>query len=141
MSYRPVRHALLLVSCLSAATPAFAFEFRPGEWEFVVRQSVKGMPGGMGEFQWRECLTSTNPIPRVYLQARSCDVLESHAVYHTLHYKMSCYTDNGSLTNEGKVHFTNFRMDGKSRSDVGDVAGENMVIRYKLSGRRIGDCR
>jgi hypothetical protein len=123
-----------------SATTVSAMDFRQGEWEFVVRQSVKGMPAGMGATEWRECLTQAKPMPTMYLQAHSCDVLVSHAVYHTLHYKLSCYTDHGSLMNEGQVHFGNFRMDGKAKSDVGDVAGEQMVVRYQFSGRRVGDC-
>ena len=130
----------LLFACLSISVTAQALDFRSGEYELELRQSVKGMPAGMGTVAWRECLTQTNPIPTQYLQAHSCDLLESHTVYHTLHYKLSCYTDHGTLTNEGKVHFSRMKIHGNSRSDVGDVRGEKMVVRYKFKGRRIGDC-
>ena len=133
---------ILFPVCLlfSTMTSVWALDFHPGNWEFVVKQGMKGMPGGMGEKEWRECLTQANPIPTVYLQARNCRVLESHAVYRTLHYQLSCFSEHGTMTNEGKIHFGSFRMEGSSKSDVGDVAGENMVMRYKFTGRRIGDC-
>jgi hypothetical protein len=141
MRYRLLaRLFIFTITYLSASLFAYALDFREGEWELVVSQSVKGMPTGLAKTQWRECLSKANPIPTLYLQARSCDVLEQHAVYHTLHYKMSCYTDHGTLTNEGKIHFGDFKVNGNSKSNVGEVAGENMVVRYKFAGRRIGDC-
>ncbi len=141
MSYFGVPRFILFTLAMALTITAQANNIRSGEYELVVRQSVKGMPSGIGSVQWRECLSQDNPIPTQYLQARNCDVLESHLVYHTLHYKLSCYTDKGTFTNEGKLRFGNFRLDGKSKSDLGDVAGENMQVRYKFDGRRIGDCR
>lgn len=141
MRYRLLAQLFIFtVTYLSASLSAYALEFREGEWELVVSQSVKGMPAGMGETQWRECLSKSNPVPTLYLQARSCDMLEQHAVYRTLRYKMSCYTDHGTLTNEGKIHFGDFKVSGNSKSDVGEVAGEKTVVRYRFEGRRIGDC-
>lgn len=140
MPHSRLQRCCLLFAGLSIAVAAQALDFTSGEWELVVRQSVKGMPSGMGTVQVRECLTHENPIPKLYLQARNCEVLESHAVYHTLHYKMSCYSDNGTFTNEGKIHFGSFRIDGNSKSDMAAVAGQNMVIRYKFEARRVGDC-
>jgi hypothetical protein len=141
MPRRLVSLTILIVLYWIVALPAYAINFRQGEWELVVRQSIKGMPQGMGEVEWRECLTQANPIPTDYLQSQSCDVLESHAVYHTLHYKMSCYGEHGTFINEGKVHFSNFRIDGNSKSEIGSVDGEKMVVRYKFRGRRVGDCQ
>lgn len=129
-----------LVYLLTTMT-ACAFEFREGEWELTVRQGVKGMPTGMGVMTWRECLTQSKPIPTMYLQARSCDVLEQHAVYRTLRYKLSCYTEHGSITNEGKIHYGDSKLNGDSKSDSGDVAGQKILVRYKFEGRRIGDCQ
>ena len=138
--FRLAQLFVFAIAYLTAAVSAYALDFKEGEWELEVRQSVKGMPTGLAVSHWRECLTKSNPIPTLYLQARSCDVLEQHAVYRTLNYKMSCFTEHGSLTNEGKIHFGDFKINGKSRSDIGIVAGENMVVRYKFEGRRIGEC-
>jgi len=140
MPRRLVLLTMLILLHWLVVLPAYALNFAQGEWEFVVRQSIKGMPQGMGKLEWRECLTPANPIPTDYLQSRSCDVLESHAVYHTLRYKMSCYGDHGTFTNVGKLHFSNFKIDGNSKSEIGDVDGTKMVVRYKFRGRRIGDC-
>ena len=129
-----------LVYLLTSIT-AYAIEFTEGEWELSVRQGVKGMPTGMGVTTWRECLTQSNPIPTQYLQARSCDVLDQHAVYRTIKYKMSCYGEHGTFFNEGKIHFVANKVTGDSKSDIGDVAGQHIVVRYKFEGRRIGECR
>lgn len=139
--HRFVQLVFVLLVSLFTSLPAYALDFKEGEWELSVRQSITGMPTGMGVITWRECLTQSNPIPTRYLKARSCDVIEQHAVYHMLNYKMSCYTENGSLINAGKIHFTGLKVTGKSKSDMGEVAGRNMVVRYKFEGRRIGDCQ
>lgn len=119
---------------------ASALEFKEGEWEFSVRQGIKGMPSAIGVTVWRECLSQEHPIPTLYLQAQSCDVLEQHAVYRTLRYKLSCYTEHGTITNEGKIHFGDMEVKGDSKSNFGDVAGRNMVVRYKFEAKRLGNC-
>lgn len=141
MPHRIIQLFLLTVTLLSASLTAYAADIRQGEWELMVKQSVNGMPSGMGGFEWRECLNQAHPIPTAYIQARNCDVLESHVVYHTLHFKMSCYSENGTITSEGKVRFGDLKMDGDAKSGVGSAAGNNMVVWYKFEGRRIGDCQ
>jgi len=140
----PLRHifsAIAAVSLLALATPARALDFKPGNWKLVLTQSVKGMPGGFQRIEWQECLTKSDPIPKAYLNASGCQVLEQKMVYRTLHYKMSCYSEHGTLTNVGKIHFGDFRISGSSKSDMGVVDGQNMIVRYKFQGRRVGDCR
>lgn len=137
---RLLSYALSAGLLLSSAL-AHAVEFKEGEWELTVKQSVKGMPVGVPAVSWRECLTQANPIPTRYLQARSCDVIEQNAVYRTLHYKINCFTENGSMINEGKVRFGEFKLSGDSKSELADVAGRDMVLRYKFEGRRIGECK
>jgi hypothetical protein len=129
-----------ILICLLTSITAYAIEFKEGEWEITVKQGVKGMPTGMGVTTWRECLTQSKPIPTVYLQARNCDVLEQHAVYKTLRYKLSCFADQGSFTSDGKIHFDAVKLNGDSKSDFGEVAGKNMLVRYKFQGRWIGEC-
>lgn len=120
---------------------ALAMDFREGEYEITVTQGVRGLPGGMGSIKWNECLTSDRPIPTRYLQAKSCDVLESRTLYHTLHYNMSCFGENGTINNEGQIHFDNARLSGRSKSDMSSVNGEKLLARYKIKGRFIGDCQ
>lgn len=140
MSRSPLLCALLAISSLGASSLALAANLQAGEWELSVRQSVKGMPRGMGVVEWRECLTQAKPIPTRYLQVQSCDVYESHSLYHTLHYKMSCFGEHGTFVNAGKIRFNSFKLDGDSKSEIGKVEGVSMVVRYKFQGRRVGDC-
>lgn len=125
---------------LAVSLIAQAMDFQDGEYEIVVRQGVKGLPGGMGKLKWRECLTKDKPIPTQYLQANSCDVLELKTVYHTLHYKMSCFNENGTIVNAGRIYLGNTQLSGKSKSEAGGVPGESIMVRYKFRGRRIGNC-
>jgi len=112
-----------------------------GEWELVVKQNVSGMPVGIPETHYRECFTEADPIPTSFLKARSCDILEQRVVHRTVHYKINCFTENGSIINEGKIRFGSRKITGNSKTDLGDVAGKTTVLRYKFTGRRIGECR
>ena len=136
----PVFALFLTGLSLLAPVGASALELKEGEWELSLRQGVTGMPSAMGVTVWRECLTQEHPIPTLYLQAQSCDVLEQHALYRSLRYKLSCYTEHGTLSNEGKIHYGDLKIEGESKSDFGEVAGRHMVVRYKFEGRRLGDC-
>lgn len=127
---------LLLISC-----PVFAADFTPGQWEFSVRYTISGMPAAVPTQKFEQCLTEANPVPTVFLQASSCDVLEQQKLHRTLHYKVNCFTRDGTLVNEGEVRFSGGKARGKSKSDLGDVAGRNSVLRYKFTGRYIGACQ
>lgn len=133
--------AVFSAGLLFSSALAFPIEFTAGEWELTVKQSVKGMPAGIPPVTWRECLSPANPIPIKYLQARSCDVIEQHEVYRTLHFRMNCFTENGSMINEGKIRYSDFKISGDSKSELADVAGQDIVLRYKFAGRRLGDCQ
>lgn len=136
-------HSKYMYTCLltlQVSLSVQAIEFQGGEWELTVKQMVNGMPVSREATIYRECLTPTNPIPTSYLRAQRCDVLEQRDRHRTVFYKMSCYTDNGSLINEGQVRFGSFKITGDSKSELGQVAGRPMVMQYKFEGRRLGEC-
>jgi hypothetical protein len=115
-----------------------ASSFTPGEWEFEVRYTMSGVPTGVPEQTFRECLQQ--PVPTVFLQARSCEYLQVKQRGRTVHYRVNCFTENGTLINEGSVRYSGSNARGSSRSDLGDVAGRNSVLRYKFTGRYLGTC-
>jgi hypothetical protein len=117
---------------------SMAYEFTPGEWEFEVRYTVSGMPSNMPKQTFRECMQQ--PVPTVFLKARSCDYVQVKQRGRTVHYKVNCFTENGTLINEGSVRYSGSNARGSSRSDLGDVAGRNSVLRYKFTGRYLGVC-
>ncbi|MEJ2361389.1 MAG: hypothetical protein P8Z75_08180 [Gammaproteobacteria bacterium] len=129
---------LLFVAGLVQSAAADQYNF--GAWNLRVSQSITGLPAGTLQFRLHECLDSAHPIPTKYLQASSCDVLSQHFVYHTLHYKLSCFGKNGTFTNEGVIRFGRLHLTGRSKSDTGRVDGQNTVMRYTLSGTRAGSC-
>jgi hypothetical protein len=120
---------------------ASALEMVEGEWELLVKQTISGMPVGVPPTYYRECFTQADPIPTSFLKARSCDVIDQKVVHRTLHFRINCFTENGSVINEGKIRFGSRKISGSSKTDLGDVAGRNSVLRYKFTGRRIGECR
>ena len=130
---------VLLMVC--SASTVLAQEFKAGEWEFEVRHTISGMPSRVPAKKYRQCLTQDNPIPTVFLQARSCKVLEQQKRHYRISYRINCFTEHGTLINEGMLRFGPVKMSGTSKSDLGDAVGRNSVIRYKYRGRYIGQCQ
>lgn len=129
-----------ILFCLSLSVAAEGF-VAAGEWEFSVKQDVSGMPAGVPEIIYSECLTQDQPVPKSFLHATACDITELKTLYRTVSWKMVCDTDNGKVHNEGKITFHTLNATGISRSSLGSVLGKNSTLRYSFTARRIGDCR
>jgi hypothetical protein len=134
------KRILVLLLMLLLSNQLTALDMVEGEWELVVKQNVSGMPVGIPATHYRECFTEADPIPTSFLNASSCDVIEQRVVHRTVHYRINCFTEHGSVINEGKIRFGSRKITGSSKTDLGDVAGKTTVLRYKFKGRRIGEC-
>ena len=113
------------------ANQVSALDLTEGEWELEVKQTVSGMPVANPPISIRECFTEADPIPTSFLNARSCHVMEQRVRHRTVYYKVNCFTEHGSVINEGKIRFGNFKITGSSKTDLGDVAirGKAEVIK------------
>ena len=123
------------------ASHAHAVDIVEGEWELTVKYTMSGMPISNPTEYYRECFTQEDPIPTSFLNARSCQIIDQHTRYRTVYYRLNCFTEHGSIINEGKIHFTSMKINGDAKTDLGEVAGRNSVLRYKFTGRRLGDCQ
>ena len=132
---------ILIASLILSSTQTTALDMVEGEWELLVKQNVSGMPVGIPPVHVRECFTEEDPIPTSFLKARNCSVIDQRVVYRTVHYRLNCFTEHGSIINEGKIRFGSRKITGSSKTDLGDVAGKTTVLRYKFTGRRMGECR
>lgn len=135
--YRSIFFSLMICTAFGAQ----AFELQAGLWRFQVTQNIGGMPLGDGALRFEQCLSKNDPIPTAYLQAQRCDVLERDEKPGKLHWRISCFTDHGTVTNEGFLKLNGRRLRGRSQSDLGEVQGRHTVMRYQLSGTRIGQCQ
>lgn len=136
-----IKRFIILISLVFASAQTTALDMVEGEWELLVKQNVSGMPMGIPPVHIRECFTEADPIPTSFLNARNCDVIEQRVVHRTVHYRINCFTEHGSVINKGKIRFGSRKITGNSKTDLGDVAGKTTVLRYKFTGRRIGECR
>lgn len=135
-----LRAGCIIIGTFCLLQVANALEIAAGEWELSVKQNVSGMPAGIPVQKYRECFSDNDPIPTSFLQARNCHVEEQKILHRTVHYRVNCFTDNGSIVNIGKIRFGDFKIKGSSKTELGDVAGKTMVIRYSFTGRRLGEC-
>jgi len=134
------RFNILLLSLISLSSSVSALEVAAGEWEIKVNQYVSGMPIGIPEQTHRECFSDEDPLPTSFLKARSCDVIKQKVRHRTITYKVNCFTEHGSIINEGKIRFSSFKFSGSSKTDLGKIAGRPNTLGYKFTGRRIGEC-
>ena len=132
---------LFIVSFMLLTSSVDAVEIAEGEWELTVKYTMSGMPISNSEERYRECFTQEDPIPTSFLNARNCQIIDQHTRYRTVYYRLNCFTEHGSIINEGKIHFTSMKINGDAKTDLGEVAGRNSVLRYKFTGRRLGDCQ
>ncbi len=135
-----IRYVFLLVVFFGLNSYVSALEVTAGEWEITVKQYVSGMPVGVPEQKYRECFSDDDPIPTSFLKARQCDVIKQHVRHRTVYYKVNCFTEHGSIINEGKIRFSSFKISGSSKTDLGKIAGRPNTLGYKFTGRRIGEC-
>ena len=135
-----LRYSLILAMLTGFSANVMALEITPGEWELTVKQNVSGMPIGVPTQKHRECFSDDDPIPISFLKARQCDVIKQHVRHRTVYFKINCFTENGSIINEGKIKFSSQKISGDSKTDLGEVAGLATVLGYKFTGRRIGEC-
>ena len=124
--------------CLFTSAMSMATSFTPGMWEFEVRYTMGGMPTNVPKQSFRQCMQT--PVPTVFLQARSCNTMSLKQRGRTVHYKLNCFTENGTLINQGSVRFAQGRARGSSRSELGDAVGRNSVMGYMFSARYLGAC-
>ena len=136
-----MKSGLMTLLFILLTSQVYAVEIVEGEWELSVKFTMSGMPISNPAEHYRECFTQEDPIPTSFLNARNCQVIDQHSRYRTVYYRLNCFTENGSIINEGKIHFTSMKISGDAKTDLGDVAGRNSVLRYKFTGRRLGDCQ
>ena len=132
---------LFVISLMLLTSSVAAVDIVEGEWELTVKYTMSGMPISNPVEHYRECFSQEDPIPTSFLNARNCQIIDQHIRYRTVYYRLNCFTEHGSIINEGKIHFSAMKIYGDAKSDLGEVAGRNSVLRYKFTGRRLGDCQ
>jgi hypothetical protein len=135
-----VRQAFLALLLISFTISGEALELQEGLWQLTVRQTLRGMPVGNHALHYQQCLTRDKPIPTVYLKPKSCDVIEQQERHGKLSWRISCFTEHGTVVNEGFVNYQGRRLKGRSQSDLGEVHGRSTVLGYSIDGVRVGEC-
>lgn len=130
-----------LIVLLTTPMLAYAVEMVEGEWELEVKHAVSGLPIDNPPLHYRQCLTKNDPIPTAYLEANSCNILEKQERRRTVTWRINCFTKNGPIINEGKMTYRSLKISGRSKTQLGDVAGLPTTVQYRITGRRIGDCQ
>lgn len=142
-----MKSALLLVSLVLAAVPAFADQnpMKPGMWEITSRTDMPGMPYKVPPVTFKHCVTAA-------MLAQNQGLAEPHSPPGThcerVKFKMSGNHAEWGVSCTGK---TNVSGEGSMTWDspdsyhgqthmTMDMDGHTMNMTQTMQGRRLGDC-
>ncbi len=125
-------------------SPAFcaAPNMQEGQWEITTKMEMKGMPAHMSRpITYKHCMTKNDAVPQQREKNKDCTMKKQSVVGNTVSWEMVCKDKDGSvMESTGKITYRNDRFDGVMKATMTGKKSGNMVINYKMNGRRLGPC-
>lgn len=124
-----------MISAASAGGP----DLKPGKWEISMSMEMAGMPFSMPPTKINQCITKRDledPKKTVPSADKNddCVVKDYHIKGNTASWTMVCKdgsTGRGEIIYKGSSYSGNMSI---------KVKKEKTEVKYKIKGRRIGDC-
>jgi hypothetical protein len=122
----------------SAAAP----NMQDGQWEITTTMEMKGMPANMSRpFTYTHCMTRNDAVPQKREKNKDCTIKNQKVVGNTVSWEMVCKEKDGSvMESTGKITYRGDKFNGTMKAKMTGKERGNMVINYKMSGRRLGPC-
>lgn len=119
------------------ATPAFAVDINPGNWEHKAVMEVTGMPFAVPPVTTTQCLSEEDTIPKaVGGEGQECKILDSKEDGNTVSWTIECEGEGGKSTGKGSITYSGDTYKGKTEATVG-----GMKMTSAISGKRLGPCK
>ncbi|NDY42613.1 DUF3617 family protein [Dissulfurirhabdus thermomarina] len=130
--------AVLLAAVLAGAAPAAAADMNPGLWEITARMEMEGMPVPMPAHTYTQCIREERPVPGGGDgRDDACTMKEMKVRGDTVTWTMVCPDQgDGPTRTTGRITYKGDRFEG----NVEMSEGGRVMMRQRLSGRRIGPC-
>jgi hypothetical protein len=140
--------AATICATASAAGPMDAFKgkMKEGLYEYKMSMEMPGMPAGMGNRTFQNCVTQKELDEGKYGKGRdkaaeNCEMKDVNVSGNTASYKMVCKGEKGGhdMVADTKVTYAGeaFIMDMKMSMNEG---GKTMNVNQHMEGRRVGPC-
>jgi hypothetical protein len=103
---------------------------------------MKGMPANMSRpFTYTHCMTRNDAVPQKREKNKDCTIKNQKVVGNTVSWEMVCKEKDGSvMESTGKITYRGDKFNGTMKAKMTGKERGNMVINYKMSGRRLGPC-
>ena len=131
--------AAALVSMLVGAA-AFAADpklpAKPGNWQLTMTVDSESLPMKLPPMTVEQCLTEAEMVPKTQSATQTCKPANPKITGSSVSWTIDCTDKNGATTKgTGKATYTAESFDG-----VMDIKTMNMQLKYKLAGKRLGEC-
>lgn len=115
---------------------------KDGQWEITTQMDMKGMPAHMARpITYTHCMTRDNAVPAQREKNRDCVMKDQKVSGNTVSWQMVCKDKNGGvMESTGKITYRGDKFDGTMKATMTSKERGDMVVNYKMSGRRLGAC-
>jgi hypothetical protein len=127
----------VLLAVTSASFADSGPNLKEGKWEITSKMEMTGMPMQMPEQKHTQCLTKKDLVPKSSQPGQECVVTDTKTTGNTVAWTMECKGQQGQMKGTGKMTYSGDTFKGEM---VMTLAGQNMKIVNRMTGRRIGDC-
>ncbi len=137
--------ALLIVLVIPVF--AYAVDMTEGNWETTIefKMDMPGMPAEMMrpmKFTHTQCLTKKDMVPDTSQENQSCKMKDQEVIGNKVTWKMECEDKETRTEGQGEITYsgTGYKGTMKAKMTQKKKGDQPMIVDYKLSGRRLGDC-
>ena len=110
---------------------------KPGQWQTTMQTEMTGVPVAIPPIVTEQCLTEKDLVPKNEQKGQSCKVSSQKVTGNSVEWATECKDSKGkTVTGTGKVTWAGESYEGWTETNTGA-----MVIKTKLTGKRLGDCK
>lgn len=135
---------VIFSALVMSAVHAYAVDMKEGNWETTVEMKMDGpFPMPPMKINDTKCLTKKDMVPNTAQKDQKCEVIDQKIVGNKATWKIRCTDKDGVTEGQGEVVYKGNSYTGNMQMKMTpkDRRSEPMKINYKLTGRRIGDCK
>ncbi|HEY3445228.1 MAG TPA: DUF3617 family protein [Myxococcales bacterium] len=126
----------MLVGGVSHAAEA-KLPAKPGNWQMTMQVDSENLPMKLPPMTVEQCLTEEQMVPQTQQANQTCKPASPKITGNTVTWTVDCVDKTGTPTKgTGKATYTSESFDGAM-----DIKSGTMQLKYKLSGKRLGDCK
>ncbi len=109
---------------------------KPGNWQVTMEVDSENLPMKLPPMTVEQCLTESEMIPQTQQPNQTCKPANPKIKGSTVTWTIDCVDKNGAPSvGTGKLTYK-----AESFEGLMDVKTRNTQLKYKVSGKRLGEC-